>query len=47
MNKHQIIKRLKQGISDLKEKSNLDLWELGYLEAYEDLKKELEGKLNG
>lgn len=38
----QLIDRLREGAIHLAEKSNLDLWEAGYLQAYIDLRQELE-----
>lgn len=48
MSIEQFIERLRQGAIQLAEKENLDLWEAGYLQAYIDLRLELErGVLSG
>ena len=41
MSNEELIERLRQGALNLAEK-NLDLWEQGYLQAYIDLRLELE-----
>lgn len=41
MPNEELIERLRQGALNLAEK-NLDLWEQGYLQAYIDLRLELE-----
>lgn len=42
MSNQQLIERLREGSAHLAEKENLDLWEAGYLQAYIDLRLELE-----